>query len=94
MVSNLKNFLSSAEKLEQAENCLGNSSRLVGLSLAPGKRKEESQLSKIERDSCRITVEQIHGLMSQVKISLLKITITMVSTFWEFFLSGDKRQIV
>ncbi|EYU29172.1 hypothetical protein MIMGU_mgv1a0183042mg, partial [Erythranthe guttata] len=27
---------------------------------------EESQLTKITRDSAKITVEQVHGLMSQV----------------------------
>ncbi|RRT49075.1 hypothetical protein GW17_00025873 [Ensete ventricosum] len=27
---------------------------------------EESQLAKITRDSSKITVEQVHGLMSQV----------------------------
>jgi COP9 signalosome complex subunit 5 len=28
--------------------------------------QEESQLAKISRDSSKITVEQLHGLMSQV----------------------------
>lgn len=28
--------------------------------------QEESQLAKITRDSAKITVEQVHGLMSQV----------------------------
>jgi hypothetical protein len=30
------------------------------------KLQEESQLAKITRDSAKITVEQVHGLMSQV----------------------------
>jgi len=30
------------------------------------KKEEESQLAKISRDSSKITVEQLHGLMSQV----------------------------
>lgn len=31
--------------------------------------QEESQLAKITRDSAKITVEQVHGLMSQVSQS-------------------------
>ncbi|KAJ8563372.1 hypothetical protein K7X08_031824 [Anisodus acutangulus] len=55
-----------AEKLEQAENQLSHS-RFRPL-MAPPQRKEveESQLAKITRDSAKITVEQVHGLMSQV----------------------------
>lgn len=55
-----------AEKLEQAENQLAHSR--LGSFLVPPQRKkeEESQLAKITRDSSKITVEQVHGLMSQV----------------------------
>ncbi|XP_015885309.2 COP9 signalosome complex subunit 5a [Ziziphus jujuba] len=55
-----------AEKLEQAENQLAHSR--LGPLLAPPQRKkeEESPLAKITRDSAKITVEQVHGLMSQV----------------------------
>eukprot|EP01018_Ginkgo_biloba_P007171 Gb_35132 [translate_table: standard] len=55
-----------AEKLEQAESQLAHSR--LGSFLAPPQRKkeEESQLAKITRDSSKITVEQVHGLMSQV----------------------------
>ncbi|KAM6561550.1 COP9 signalosome complex subunit 5b isoform X1 [Cannabis sativa] len=56
-----------AEKLEQAENQLSHSR--FGPLIAPPQRKkeqEESQLAKITRDSAKITVEQVHGLMSQV----------------------------
>lgn len=55
-----------AEKLEQAENQLSHSR--FGPLIAPPTRKkeEESQLAKITRDSAKITVEQVHGLMSQV----------------------------
>ncbi|GLJ28896.1 hypothetical protein SUGI_0569780 [Cryptomeria japonica] len=55
-----------AEKLEQAESQLAHSR--VGSFLVPPQRKkeEESQLAKITRDSSKITVEQVHGLMSQV----------------------------
>ncbi|KAM0939128.1 putative proteasome endopeptidase complex [Dioscorea sansibarensis] len=56
-----------AEKLEQAENQLAHTR--LGSFLVPSQRKkeqEESQLAKITRDSSKITVEQVHGLMSQV----------------------------
>ncbi|KAK9946775.1 hypothetical protein M0R45_012221 [Rubus argutus] len=57
-----------AEKLEQAENHLSHSR--FGPLVTPTQRKkdEESQLAKITRDSAKITVEQVHGLMSQVVI--------------------------
>ncbi|KAL3324066.1 hypothetical protein AABB24_038310 [Solanum stoloniferum] len=55
-----------AEKLEQAENQLSHS-RFGPLVAAPQRKKEEeSQLAKITRDSAKITVEQVHGLMLQV----------------------------
>ncbi|XXG64458.1 hypothetical protein AAC387_Pa05g2409 [Persea americana] len=55
-----------AEKLEQAENQLSHS-RMGSFLVFPQKKKEEeSQLAKITRDSSKITVEQVHGLMSQV----------------------------
>ncbi|CAA0812412.1 COP9 signalosome complex subunit 5b [Striga hermonthica] len=55
-----------AEKIEQAENQLSHS-RFGSLIATPQRKKEEeSQLSKITRDSATITVEQVHGLMSQV----------------------------
>ncbi|KAE9447128.1 hypothetical protein C3L33_20984, partial [Rhododendron williamsianum] len=55
-----------AEKLEQAENQLAHSR--FGPLIAPPQRKkeEESQIAKITKDSAKITVEQVHGLMSQV----------------------------
>ncbi|KAK4389048.1 COP9 signalosome complex subunita [Sesamum angolense] len=55
-----------AEKIEQAENQLAHSrfGSLIGGPLR--KKEEESQLTKITRDSAKITVEQVHGLMSQV----------------------------
>ncbi|KAJ6925056.1 COP9 signalosome complex subunit 5a-like [Populus alba x Populus x berolinensis] len=54
-----------AEKLEHAENQLAHS-RLGPLMTPQRKKDEESQLAKITRDSAKITVEQVHGLMSQV----------------------------
>ncbi|XVF48168.1 hypothetical protein PTKIN_Ptkin03bG0169300 [Pterospermum kingtungense] len=53
-----------AEKLEQAENHLAHSR--IGPLGPPRKKEEESQLAKITRDSAKITVEQVHGLMSQI----------------------------
>ncbi|XP_047325805.1 COP9 signalosome complex subunit 5b-like [Impatiens glandulifera] len=56
-----------AEKLEQAENHLSHSR--FGPLITPSssrKKEEENELAKITRDSAKITVEQIHGLMSQV----------------------------
>ncbi|KAM7265601.1 hypothetical protein ACFE04_003284 [Oxalis oulophora] len=59
-----------AEKLEQAESQMSHTR--YGPSLMPShqrkkeKAQEESQLAKITRDSAKITVEQVHGLMSQV----------------------------
>ncbi|KAF9681377.1 hypothetical protein SADUNF_Sadunf06G0219500 [Salix dunnii] len=39
----------------------------MGPSMAPQRKNdEESQLAKITRDSAKITVEQVYGLMSQV----------------------------
>ncbi|MCO5576969.1 hypothetical protein L7F22_030790 [Adiantum nelumboides] len=56
-----------AEKLEQVENQLAHSGRVGTFFVPPHKKKEkESQLSKITKDSSKITVEQVHGLMSQV----------------------------
>eukprot|EP01121_Diplochlamys_sp_Union-15-3_P004424 TRINITY_DN1455_c0_g1_i1.p1 TRINITY_DN1455_c0_g1~~TRINITY_DN1455_c0_g1_i1.p1 ORF type:complete len:337 (+),score=69.38 TRINITY_DN1455_c0_g1_i1:105-1115(+) len=54
-----------SEKLEQAENQLSHSNRMGGMFL-PDKKKEESQLSKLTKDSAKTTIEQVHGLMSQV----------------------------
>lgn len=56
-----------AEKLDQAEGQLAHSGRIGGFLMLPQRRKEEeSPLSRATRDSCRITVEQLHRLMSQV----------------------------
>ncbi|TKY74640.1 COP9 signalosome complex subunit 5b [Spatholobus suberectus] len=55
-----------AEKLEQAENQLAHSRFGPLIAPAPRKKEEESPLAKITRDSAKITVEQVHGLMSQV----------------------------
>ncbi|KAF3586878.1 hypothetical protein F2Q69_00027356 [Brassica cretica] len=55
-----------AEKLEQAESQLAHS-RFGGIPASLHRKKEdEPPLAKITRDSAKITVEQVHGLMSQV----------------------------
>ncbi|PIN00819.1 COP9 signalosome, subunit CSN5 [Handroanthus impetiginosus] len=55
-----------AEKIERAESQLAHS-HLGSFIVAPQKKnEEESQLTKITRDSAKITVEQVHLLMSQV----------------------------
>ncbi|KAK1275441.1 COP9 signalosome complex subunit 5a [Acorus gramineus] len=55
-----------AEKLEQAENQLSHSRFGSFLVSSQRKKEEESPLAKISRDSSKITVEQVHSLMSQV----------------------------
>jgi COP9 signalosome complex subunit 5 len=42
--------------------------------------QEESQLAKISRDSSKITVEQLHGLMSQVIKDTLFNSVTPATT--------------
>jgi COP9 signalosome complex subunit 5 len=54
-----------SEKLEQAETQLAHSGR-IGTYLMHEKKKEESQLSKIMKDSCKVSIDQCNGLMSQV----------------------------
>uniref|UniRef100_A0A803LYQ7 MPN domain-containing protein n=2 Tax=Chenopodium quinoa TaxID=63459 RepID=A0A803LYQ7_CHEQI len=54
-----------AEKLEQAENQMGHT-RFGSIITSQRKKEEEPALAKITRDSTKITVEQVHGLMSQV----------------------------
>lgn len=56
-----------ADKLEQAENQMASSRYGSYMSSSQRKKEpEESQLTKITRDSSKITAEQVHGLMSQV----------------------------
>ncbi|KAM3588933.1 COP9 signalosome catalytic subunit rri1 [Umbelopsis sp. WA50703] len=52
-----------AQKLEQAES--GLASRM-GSYFGDRRKNEESQLSKVTKDSTKITVEAAHGLISQV----------------------------
>ncbi len=65
-----RDYFSSAiadigEKLEQAETQLSHGGRL-GSFFAPEKKKEESQLTKLTKDTTKTTIEQVHGLISQV----------------------------
>jgi COP9 signalosome complex subunit 5 len=53
-------------KLEQAETQLSHSGRVGALFAQGDKAKEESQLSKVTKDSTKVSVEQINGLMTQV----------------------------
>ena len=53
-------------KMEQAETQLAHSSRLGGYYLEPAKKQEESAVSKMCKDSTKIAIEQIQGLMTQV----------------------------
>jgi COP9 signalosome complex subunit 5 len=43
----------------------------MGGYLAPEKKKDESQLSKLTKDSTKTTIEQVHGLMAQVMKDIL-----------------------
>jgi len=54
-----------AEKLEQAETQLVHSGRMGGF-FVPEKKKDDSQLSKITKDSSKVALEQVTGVMTQV----------------------------
>jgi len=54
-----------AEKLEQAETQLAHSGRMGGY-FPTDKKKEESQLSKLAKDSTKVALEQVTGVMTQV----------------------------
>jgi len=54
-----------ADKLEQADTQLSHSGRMGGYTM-PDKKKEDSQLSKLTRDSSKVAIEQITGVMNQV----------------------------
>jgi len=65
-----KSIADMAEKLEQAEGQLGQSGRMMGYHV-PDKKKDESQLAKITRDSSKTAIEQLHGVMTQVTKDVL-----------------------
>nr|QBH74039.1 jun activation domain binding protein [Isotomurus palustris] len=53
-----------SDKLEQSENSLGRSGIIIGTD--PHEKKGEDKLSKATKDSCKTTIEVIHGLMTQI----------------------------
>ncbi|KAI1287605.1 COP9 signalosome complex subunit 5 [Halotydeus destructor] len=53
-----------SEKLEQAETQLGRGG--VIYAIEPHEKRTEDKLSKATKDSCKTTIEAIHGLMSQI----------------------------
>eukprot|EP00128_Syssomonas_multiformis_P014217 Colp12_sorted_trinity150504_noHs@14714 len=59
-----------AEKLEHADSGVGHSGRM-GAYVVSEKKKEESQLTKITKDSSKITLESVHGLMAQALKDIL-----------------------
>jgi len=62
-----------AQKLEQADSQLGHGGRMSGM--MPEKKKEESQLSKLTKDCTKTTIEQAHGMMSQIMKDMIFNTI-------------------
>jgi len=50
--------------LEQSESSLGRSGIIIGSD--PHEKKGEDKLSKATKDSCKTTIEVIHGLMTQI----------------------------
>eukprot|EP00160_Parvularia_atlantis_P014278 Unigene3455_Nuclearia_a/m.10576 Unigene3455_Nuclearia_a/g.10576 ORF Unigene3455_Nuclearia_a/g.10576 Unigene3455_Nuclearia_a/m.10576 type:complete len:288 (-) Unigene3455_Nuclearia_a:44-907(-) len=53
-------------KLQQAELQLSQSAKTLGFVSTSDRKKDESQLSKIARDSSKITGEAVHAMMGQV----------------------------
>lgn len=53
-----------SDKLEQSESQLGRGGFILGMD--PHEKKMEDKLTKATKDSCKTTIEVIHGLMSQV----------------------------
>jgi COP9 signalosome complex subunit 5 len=54
-----------SEKLEQTETQLQHSGRVGGYFM-PEKKKEDSQLLKLTKDSSKVAIEQVTGIMTQV----------------------------
>jgi len=56
-----------SEKLEQAETQLSHSGRMGGyFMISEKKKKEDSQLGKLSKDSSKVAIEQVTGVMNQV----------------------------
>jgi len=60
-----------SEKLEQAETQLAHAGRASSYFVPSDKKKEESQLTKITKDSIKVTMEQATGMMSEVTKDLI-----------------------
>lgn len=60
-----------SEKLEQADTQLAHAGRASSYFLPSDKKKEESQLSKVTKDSIKVTLEQATGMMSEVTKDLI-----------------------
>jgi len=60
-----KRFNDLAEKLEKAESKLSHS-RVGAYFLSDKKKDEESQLTKVTKDSSRATIEHLQGILTQV----------------------------
>lgn len=54
-----------SEKLEQSEAALGRGGFIVG-GTDPHEKRTEDKLLKATKDSCKTTIEIIHGLMAQM----------------------------
>ncbi|KAL1495071.1 hypothetical protein ABEB36_010547 [Hypothenemus hampei] len=54
-----------SEKLEQSENVIGRGGFIVGAT-DPNEKRTEDKLLKATKDSCKTTIEIIHGLMAQM----------------------------
>ncbi|CAG2111801.1 unnamed protein product [Medioppia subpectinata] len=53
-----------SDKLEYSEGQLGRGGFMLGMD--PHEKRTEDKLSKAAKDSCKTTIEAIHGLMSQI----------------------------
>lgn len=53
-----------SDKLEHSESQLGRGGFMLGID--PHEKRQEDKLSKATRDSCKTTIEAIHGLMAQI----------------------------
>jgi len=62
----IKSIKDLSDKLDQAENQLTHNNRLGGYYLQSEKKSEESQVSKVCKDSTKIAIEQLQGIMTQV----------------------------
>ena len=55
-----------SSKIDGVESSLSHGSRMAYFGGNSTKKKEDSQLTKISKDSTKLSMEQIQGLMSQV----------------------------